>query len=228
MWRANGSGQSLDHEVIEAREAQVRNVQCFWEVSSTREMREAQQTCTLSWTVQSSEQQAADVVQQAPWWHDVPRIVDTNGKMSVWCRTCSGHVRVRLGRALWSSSQPFVEEKNKETCVKRIPKLEEGQVPEGICWRIEGMPVRVTRMELQRLEENCMTAVSMHKEECGVLVEQKGGGMHEEAKLRKVELKKVMVCKRLWLKKSHGEGGIKLRSGPSTSTKGSGRSRNVE
>ena len=71
--------------------------------------------CTLSWTVQSSEQQAADVVQQAPWWHGVLRIVDTNGKMMlVWCRTCSGHVRVRLGRALLTSRQPSAKEKNKE------------------------------------------------------------------------------------------------------------------
>ena len=54
-----------------------------------------------------------------------------------------------------------------------------------------------------------MTAVRRHKEECGVLVEQKGGGMQEDAKLRKAKLRKVRVCKRLWLKKSHGQAGTR-------------------
>ena len=63
--------------------------------------------------------------------HDFQRMLETNEKMLVWCRKCSGYTRVHLRGNLFSHCQPFVEEGKKERGLKRIQKSEEGQVSGG-------------------------------------------------------------------------------------------------
>ena len=65
--------------------------------------------------------------------------------MLVWCYT-----RVKLGRELLNSCQPCVDEKKKN--LKRIQKQEEGQVPGGKDWMIDGKKLRVTWREFQKAE----------------------------------------------------------------------------
>ena len=72
--------------------------------------------------------------------HDVPHIVDTSGRLLVWCRKSSG-------------SEEFmreVEENKKNNLLKMIQKLEEGQMPGG---KDEGNKMLVTRTLFKRSKE---------------------------------------------------------------------------
>ena len=60
-------------------------------------------------------------------------------------------------------------DEKKKKMLKRIPKLEEGQVSGGQDWRIEGQKVRVTRKSSKGFKRKFMTSFSWRKEECGIL-----------------------------------------------------------
>ena len=47
---------------------------------------------------------------------DLQRVVDTNGKMFVLCRECSGNTGVKLGRQSLNSCQPLVKNTGRNRC----------------------------------------------------------------------------------------------------------------
>ena len=80
--------------------------------------------------------------------HDFQRLVDTNGKMLVWCRKSFGYARGKLLRHC-QPRECWKERINE--CCQRIQKLEEGQVLVGKDWRMEEK-VRVTWKDFRRLD----------------------------------------------------------------------------
>ena len=151
--------------------------------------------------------------------HNGGHDLDTNGRILVWCRKCSGYTGVKLGRKLLDGYQPFVEENKKNICWKEIQKLDGGQVPGGKELRIEGKKMRVTEKEFERLEEYLHlswrpASYGTKKKRC------------EERRNERVKMMWGNV--RLWLKRSCGHVGIRWRNRSKKSTKGIGRSRSVE
>ena len=122
----------------------------------------------------SIQQQIVDVgVAGTMGWCDLQRIVDTNCKMMLWSQRCSGYTGVKLGRKWLTNRHHVVDEKKKKhMLLKRMQKMEDGQVPGGRDWRIEGKQVRVTRKEFQRLKEEIRDSSFRAKREMWHLKEQ--------------------------------------------------------
>ena len=62
--------------------------------------------------------------------HDLVRRMYRQGEVFIWCRTCSGYARQRMGPKLMDCCRPeHVDTKEFGNMVKRIKILEEGRVP---------------------------------------------------------------------------------------------------
>ena len=110
--------------------------------------------------------------------HDLVRSVGRQRDFLVWCRTCSGHARQRMGPKLMDSCKPVLvgtEEHGK--MLKRILILEDGRVlaEEAKNWKIEGQKRRITGKESRRL---------LNEFEMGGFMAQKGVWNLTRAKMR--------------------------------------------
>ena len=86
--------------------------------------------------------------------HDLVRRMDRQGEVLIWCRTCSGYARQRVGPQLRNCrKREQMGTKEYGKMLKRTQVLEDGRVPakEARSWRIEGQKRRITRKEYQRL-----------------------------------------------------------------------------
>ena len=89
--------------------------------------------------------------------HDLVRRMDRQGQVQIWCRTCSGYARPRMGPKLMNCCKPGqMGTKEFGKMLKLIQQVfEDGRVPakEARSWRIKGQKRKNTKKKSMRGKE---------------------------------------------------------------------------